>query len=263
MRLKLIRRITQLLTVGLMVVIPLLNKQGINTLMGSLYSLAVGPVWITDPLSGLQVILAALTADTTLIISMSIPIGFTLVFGRVFCGWICPQNLLSEAGDYLSLKAGWERPLKLSPTPVPRYAVLVVMLVLTLILGFPVANLISAPGIISVQISEYFISGAVGLELALVGAIILVEFLIIRRAWCNYICPVGGFLGIFRIAKTMKVSYRKETEQCIKCGQCVKACQLGLNPMGEKIYPLCHNCGDCIAACERATDKSNPLSFRF
>jgi ferredoxin-type protein NapH len=111
--------------------------------------------------------------------------------------------------------------------------------------------------------SDYLMEGAVGLELGLIGVIIIVEFLIIRRAWCNYICPVGGFLGIFRTSKTMSVSYRKETDQCIKCGECVKACQLGLNPMGTRLYPLCHNCGDCITACRRAAGKDSPLSFRF
>ena len=263
MKIRFLRRTTQFATIALLIAIPLLNLRGINVLSGSLYSLAIGPVWITDPLSGLQVFMTTLTADTTLLLSMSLPVAFALVFGRVFCGWMCPQNLLSEIVDYLQSKVGFERPIKLHSTALPRYAVLVIILVLTLIAGFPAANLISAPGIISVQISEYVMAGAVGVELALIGAIILFEFFVLRRAWCNYICPVGGFLGIFRTAKTLKVIYQRDTDQCIKCGACVKACQLGLNPMGERIYPLCHNCGDCIAACERAAGKSNPLSFRF
>ena len=263
MKIRFLRRTTQFATIALLIAIPLLNLRGINVLSGSLYSLAIGPVWITDPLSGLQVFMTTLTADTTLLLSMSLPVAFALVFGRVFCGWMCPQNLLSEIVDYLQSKVRFERPIKLHSTALPRYAVLVIILVLTLIAGFPTANLISAPGIISVQISEYVMAGAVGVELALIGAIILFEFFVLRRVCCNYICPVGGFLGIFRTAKTLKVVYQREMDQCIKCGACVKACQLGLNPMGERIYPLCHNCGDCIAACERAAGKSNPLSFRF
>jgi ferredoxin-type protein NapH len=263
MKIKLLRRITQLATIALLITIPLLNLRGIDVLAGSLYSMAIGPIWITDPLSGLQVMLTTLTADTTLLLSISLPVVFALVLGRVFCAWICPQNLLSEIADYLRGKLDFERPIKLRPSPLPRYAVLAMMLALTLMAGFPVVNLISAPGIISVQLSEFIMSGAVGVELTLIGAIILIEFFVIRRAWCNYICPVGGLLGLFRVSRTMKVDYRKETDRCIKCGACVKACQLGLNPMGGKIYPLCHNCGDCIVACEKATDKENPLSFRF
>lgn len=263
MNIKLLRRITQAATLALLIAIPLLNKRGINAVMGSLYSLSIGPLWITDPLSGLQVILTTWTYDVTLLFSISIPVIFAFVFGRVFCGWICPQNLLSEVADYLRSKAGFKRFVQLRPSARPRYAVLAIMLASTVIAGFPIANLISAPGIISVQVSEYFLSGMVGIEVSLIGLIILFEFFIIRRAWCNYMCPVGGLLGIFRISKTLKVVYEKKTDRCIGCGECSKACGLDLNPMGGKIYPLCHNCGDCIVACRRATGKDNPLSFRF
>jgi ferredoxin-type protein NapH len=205
MKIRLLRRTTQFATIALLIAIPLLNLRGINVLAGSLYSLAIGPVWITDPLSGLQVLLTTLTADTTLLLSIALPVAFALVFGRVFCGWICPQNLLSEIADYLQSKVGFERPIKLPATALPRYAVLAIIVVLTLIAGFPAANLISAPGIISVQISEYIMARAVGVELALIGVIIFFEIFVIRRAWCNFICPVGGLLGIFRTAKTLKV----------------------------------------------------------
>ncbi len=232
MKIKLLRRITQLVTIALLIAVPLLNLKGINVLAGSLYSMAIGPVWITDPLSGLQVILITLSADTTLLLSMSLPVAFALVLGRVFCAWMCPQNLLSEIADYLRNKIGLERLIKLTPYSLPRYAVLAIMITLALVAGFPAANLISAPGIISVQISEFIMTGTAGIELLLIGAIIMIEFFVIRRVWCNYVCPVGGFLGIFRTAKTMKVVYQRETDQCIKCSACVKACQLELNPMG-------------------------------
>jgi polyferredoxin len=62
----------------------------------------------------------------------------------------------------------------------------------------------------------------------------------------------------------MKVVYTEDTEHtCGKCMECETACQLGLNPVAGKIYPLCHNCGDCIATCEKIKTKGKPLSFRF
>lgn len=263
MNIRMLRRITQLSTLAMMIAIPILNLRRINILAGSFYSLAIGPIWITDPLSGLQVMLITLTADTSLLLSIALPVALTFVFGRVFCGWMCPQNFLSELLDYIRQAFSSGRVAMILPSPKMRYLVLAAMLLLALLLGFPVANLISAPGIISVQISELIMTGAVGMELSLIGAISLIEFFMVRRFWCNLFCPVGGLLGIFRTAKTLKVVHLKEKDQCIKCGDCVKACQLGLNPMGGKIYPLCHNCGDCIAACHRKTDKDKPLSFRF
>lgn len=264
MKIKVFRRITQILTILLIVTIPILNRKGITILMGSLYSLAIDGVWITDPLSGFQVILSTLSADSVLLISMTIPILLALIFGRVFCSWMCPQNTLSELFDYVSNRFSVRRLIDLSPWAAPRYIIMAAFLLLTLILGFPVANLISAPGIISVQISKYVYEGTVGLEMGLIGVIVLSEIFLVRRVWCNYICPVGSFLGLFRFNKTMKVLYKEDAEHvCGKCLECVKACQLGLNPMEGRIYPLCHNCGDCIAACERIKDRGKPLLFKF
>lgn len=264
MKIKIFRRITQILTILLIVAIPILNRRGINILMGSLYSLAIDGIWITDPLSGFQVILSTLSAEGTLLLSMLIPIAIAFIFGRVFCSWACPQNTISEIFDYLSERLSLKRLLKPSPRPLPRYIVLTALLVMVLLFAFPVANLISAPGIISVQVSKLFYEGTAGLEILLIGIIILAEMFLLRRVWCNYICPVGSFLGLFRFSKTMKVSYIEDREHvCGKCLECVQACQLGLNPMEGKIHFLCHNCGDCIAACEEIKGKNRPLSFKF
>jgi len=263
-RRKLLRRGTQIATLIFIVLIPVLNKKGITMLMGTLYSFAVGPVWITDPLSGLQVIISALAADRILLLSMVIPIVFALVFGRVFCGWICPQNTISELFDSLAARIMPKRLLNPSPSSKIRYMIMGLLLIVTPLLGFPVANLISAPGIISVQAANYIYVGSVGIELGLIGVIVLSEIFLVRRLWCNYVCPQGAFLGLFRIGKTMKVVYKEDEEHvCGQCFECAKACQFGLNPMGGKIYPLCHNCGDCITACERMNQGEKPLAFRF
>lgn len=264
MRLKILRQIIQILTLLLIIAIPLLNRKGITIIIGSLYSLAISDIWITDPLSGLQVILSTLLADSKLLLSILIPIIIALIFGRVFCSWACPQNTISEVFDYLSRRLRVKRLLNPPPKALPRYVILAALLLITPILGFPAANLISAPGIISVQTSKIIYEGTVGIEIGLIGIIVLFELFLVRRIWCNYICPVGSFLGIFRFKKTMKVVYREDAEHtCGRCMECVRACQLGLDPMEGRIYPLCHNCGDCIAACEDIKDRAKPLSFGF
>ncbi|GAB4547599.1 MAG: quinol dehydrogenase ferredoxin subunit NapH [Thermodesulfovibrionia bacterium] len=264
MKIKVLRRIIQDLSILLIIAIPILNKKGITILMGNFYSLSISGIWMTDPLSGFQVILSTLSMDMKLFMSMLIPTIIALIFGRVFCSWMCPQNTLSELFDYISRRLPHLYKSNNSPSSGPRYILLSILIISAPLAGFPVANLISAPGIISLQVSKYIYEGTIGLEIGLIGIIILMEISFIRRLWCNYICPVGSFLGLFRFKRTMKVIYREDAEHtCGKCMECMKACQLGLNPTEGEIYPLCHNCGDCISACEEIKDNAKPLSFKF
>jgi ferredoxin-type protein NapH len=264
MKLPLIRRTVQVAFLCLLIAIPFLNEREMSFITGTLYSMSFGPVDVTDPLSGLQVIMLTMTATLTLIISMLIPIAFTLIFGRTFCGWLCPQNLFSELFDRFAAKLYPNRVTSLPPTPLPRWGVLAFVLIGSMVVGFPLASIISAPGIISLQISTAVFEGTFGLETTLIAFILLAEFFILRRFWCKYVCAVGTTLGFFRFGKTLKVVFSKDAERkCIQCGACSRACQFDLEPMEGNIYPMCHNCGDCIAACEQSTKDRNPLRFSF
>ncbi|MBU4117649.1 MAG: 4Fe-4S binding protein [Proteobacteria bacterium] len=259
-----IRRTVQVLSLACMVAVPLLNSRGISAVSGSFYSVGIGPLLLTDPLIAIQPLLATMTIDTTLLASALIPAGFALVFGRVFCGWVCPQNILSELFDAVGRRLGLTCFFAPGPVSPARYVVLAVILAITLLYGFPLASLLSAPGIISVQTARLIYEGTVGLELALIGIVILAELFLVRRVWCNHICPVGSMLSLFRSKRTMRVVMAEEGEHaCIHCRECAKACQLGLNPMGREIASQCHNCGACIDACREMTGERKPLSFRF
>lgn len=264
MKLKRARRIAQAAFLCLLVAIPFLNEREISFITGTLYAMSFGPLDVTDPLSGFQVMMLTMSATKTLMLSMIAPIAFTFVFGRAFCSWLCPQNLLSEAVDAVAARLRLKRAVSIAPSPYPRWGILAVVLAGSILVGFPLASLISAPGIISLQISTAVFEGTVGLETGLITVILVGELFLLRRFWCNHVCAVGTTLGLFRCSKTLKVVFSEDAErQCIQCGACSRACQFGLDPMGAKIYPLCHNCGDCIAACEKSTKKRNPLGFRF
>ena len=261
----LLRRGTQVLTLALLVLLPLLNRKGITFVSGTLYSLSVGPVWITDPLIGAQTILTTLTMDRVLLLSLAAPVLFTLIFGRVFCGWICPQNTLSELVDRASAAFGIRRPVTpRRPRAFPRMILLAAILVLLALTGIPLASLLSAPGIMSVQTAQIITQGTVGLELALIGLIVVTELFLVRRAWCNYVCPVGSFLGILRTPRTMKIAFEPDAQRpCGKCLACADACRLGLDPMQAGLYPQCHNCGACVEACRAMKAGKKPLAFKF
>lgn len=260
-----IRRAVQLLSLVAMVAVPLANSQGFNAVSGTFYSVSLGPLILTDPLIAIQSLLATLRFDAVLLASALLPLGLALGLGRVFCGWVCPQNTLSELFDTVAARLGLRRFFNLSPAgTLARYVTLAVILTATLLFGFPLASLFSAPGIISVQTARLIYEGSVGLELALIGVIILAEIFLVRRVWCNHLCSVGSTLILFRTRRTMRVVMAEDDgHACIHCRECARACRLGLNPMAGEVVPQCHNCGACIDACRDMTGERRPLSFRF
>jgi len=263
MTIRLFRRAMQIGVMVLFVAIPLLNRRGISVLSGSLYSLAIGPVWITDPAIGLQAILTTRAIDLTLLTSLTLPILLTLIGGRVFCSWLCPQNAISELVDSLAGRLGLQRRFPPPITPQARYALLAVVLTATGLAALPLVSLFSAPGILSMQVSKFIYEGRVGPELALIGGIILVELFVARRAWCGILCPVGSVLSLLRTPRTLKVVFSEGAGRvCTHCRACARACQLGLDPVAGNLYPQCHNCGECLDACKIAKDQK-PLDFRW
>ena len=258
------RAMTQIGGIAFILLVPLLNKNGIGLIAGTYYSLSIGPVWITDPVIAFQTLLTTMHMDAALIASLIVPVGAALIFGRVFCGWVCPQNTISELADRLASQIGCKRLFSPAPHPVVRYIVLALLLIATAVTSLPLVSLLSAPGILSVQTAGLIRQGAVGVELALIGVILIAELFVVRRGWCNFICPVGSVLGLIRWKRTMRVVFSEEGGKvCGGCAHCAQACQLGLDPVAGKIAPQCHNCGDCITACEKIDAARKPLSFRF
>lgn len=255
------RRIVQAASILLLVLIPVLNRSEIDLLNGNYFSLAIGPVWITDPLIGLQTILATGRLDGALILSMIIPLAGAAALGRVFCGWVCPQNLLFEGTDVLARKLGMRRSARALPRHT-RTAVTLAVVLAAPLFGFPLASLLSAPGIISLQTARLIKEGVVGAEAILIVLILIAELLVMRRVWCRSLCPVGGFLALFQLPMTMRPKNIEDAQHvCGRCGACNEICQLGLAPMAGAVQPICHNCGDCVDACEDRQGTKRPLRF--
>ncbi len=174
----------------------------------------------------------ALMAGLSLLILFLVISAFTLVFGRYYCGWICPLGAVQELANKLTrievLSYKWKRRLRwIRP----------VMLVLAFL---AVAVEVWIPGP-TINWYKYKHPLILGLTLALI-AISLFTY----RPWCNYFCPFGYFLSfLHRIAP-----YRiRLVGECKKCNLCGEACKNAAMYNGKIDESLCIECGDCVNAC--------------
>lgn len=220
----------------------------------------VPPVDALCPLGGLESLYTWLrsgtwlrrTAPSAMVLFVSVA-AITLLFGRVFCGWICPLGTIGELTTRGARKLGI-RARELPPSVDRRlkwlkYVILAAILYFTWTLG-TLAWRPWDPWVSWMHLSagwDEIVSspwGYVVLFLLVIGAGVFIE-----RFWCRYLCPLGAALGIAQKFSLTKVTRSEET--CITCGKCNQACPMGLEPLSvERVTdPDCISCGRCTEAC--------------
>ena len=250
---------------------------------GAPWSAQFAALSLTDPLAGLESIIASKRLAGVLLVSLLIPVAATLLLGRVFCSWICPMGLLLEGADKLRRLLHF---LRLKPRDIHcsralKYILLGLGLVMTAFLALPVLGYIYPPAIISRELHDlvagifdraeagrfgFWAGGLTWMSLILLG-IVLLELTISRRWWCRYICPGGALYSLLGWARPVRV--KRSSASCIQCGTCAAVCPMGLVPMRDLIGHECDNCGLCISHCDpgaldyalgRRAENSSPSS---
>ncbi|MFC1462007.1 4Fe-4S binding protein [Verrucomicrobiota bacterium] len=185
-----------------------------------------------------------------------------LLVGRTACGWLCPFGLLQDLLYRLETrKIRIPRAFSIGPY--------VVLLLLVLMLPFvtsehwfsklcPVGTLVAGipwvawnpvnPETGEVMIAANTLGFLFVTKLAILGGF-LGLFVVAKRPFCRFVCPVGLFLSFFNKISILKL---KVTEDCDRCDTCRKMC-----PMDIKVYED-PNSGDCIrcldcTACAKVT----------
>jgi polyferredoxin len=178
-------------------------------------------------------------------------IGFLLaiLFGPVFCGWVCPfgsiQEWMGGIGRKLFKKRRYNHfiPYKLDRyLRYLRYAVLAWVLYMTAVTG----KLIFADydpyfALFNFWTSEVAVLGLVILGLTLLGS------LIVERPWCKYACPYGAVLGLSNLLRLFKI--RRTASTCKLDGACDIYCPMNIKVSSMQVVrdPQCISCLECTS----------------
>ncbi len=251
------RRVCQWLVLAVLVGVPLLNTSGIHAVAGTLYSFSIGQLTVMDPALVIQGILLTGQFAFPWLIAAAVPFLLAAFLGKVFCSWMCPFNLLGEFAQKIGEKCLPARTrVRFTNPPAYRYWVIFAgILVIMTILGVPLMTYLSMPGLISGQLSDWIVQNSVGIEIVLVGILLVLEVGTRSRFWCKYICPVGATLALAMHRRTLRVQYfPQKCQACRVRGShkpCSNACPFHLDPRRADIYPYCMNCGECVVVCRQ------------
>lgn len=241
------RRVVQMLIiVAFAVEFPKIERIAAGNLSSSLW---LGTLPLTDPFVMLQNLLAGAPLGMTALIGAAIIASFYAFFGgRIYCSWVCPINLLTDAAYWLrqrlNIKGNMSMPRQL------RIAVLVSALLLSVLTATLAWEIINP---ITLFQRELMWTSAAGVTLLL--GLFLFDLLISRRGWCGHLCPVGAFYAVLGRYGRLRVT-AKNPDACSGCSDCIKVCPEPhvLAPMvAQKALSVtsgdCTRCGACLDNC--------------
>jgi cytochrome c oxidase accessory protein FixG len=176
---------------------------------------------------------------------MFVVVASSVFFGRVYCGYVCPQMIFSEASMVL------ERRMKRRlPPRAAQAAFYAVTGIASIFLAFAFISYFVAPRDLLHRLLALDVRTAGGISGAVVTAIAFLDFALVRQRFCTTVCPYGYLQGILGDDHTLLVTYGDEKRECIECKKCVRVCHMGIDIRKSPYQIECVHCGECIDACE-------------
>lgn len=258
-RFLILRRLSQLFILMSFVGLPWWSSWAKGSLSSSHWFSSVP---LSDPFTVLQSLVAQHPISSSALVGAALITAFyAVVGGRVFCGWVCPINMVADAAQGLRRLLGLKKAQLLRINKYLRYVVLVASLAASAVSGVIIWELVNPIGF---SFRGVLYGLWLGAALAVL-AVFLFDFLLLSNGWCSYICPVGAFYGLIGKKSAVQVAATQRSA-CTQCGDCFRYCPephvispalRGLKGHGIGIDHIdCLRCGRCIDVCDE-----NVLSF--
>jgi ferredoxin-type protein NapH len=241
------RRVTQAAVAALYLGLPFL---GAERVAGTMVAMRLGSLDLVEPAAASSAWIAGGAGARALLAGVLPVVLLALVLGPVYCSWACPFGLLSEGIDRLRSRGrrwperSWER------VRLPRAAALVAQLGGSLLLGAPLAAILSPPRLVTAlpleAVSGRVVPAATGLLLL---AALTLETLGPRRILCRALCPAGAAAAWLRLPASWRPRFDAARCFCPDVALCHARCPWGIDPRRMRRADGCSNCMACVDQC--------------
>jgi predicted membrane-bound spermidine synthase/Na+-translocating ferredoxin:NAD+ oxidoreductase RnfG subunit len=161
------------------------------------------------------------------LLAIGIPL-LIILFGNIFCGYICPFGALQELLGYI-IPERFKPTISIETMQKARFIKYGILFVITIVFFFSRnRTTLAADPLISIFNSRFW-----QLSIMLIAAIALVGSIFYTRFWCRYLCAVGAFLSLFN-----NVAILKRHLPAKKFG----SCEFGLTGKDQMDCLYCDRC---------------------
>ena len=229
------RRLAELAQAALALGLPFLRVNGESALRFDLATLHLHVFGATVWMDELFVVLAA-----TLFLAFAFLL-VTVLFGRIWCGWACPQTALVDLTGFLGRArklGGWR-------------------------LGAAYLAVALGSALVAANLTWYFVPPAdflrglatlslgptlTGIWFAL-AVVLFADLAFWRQGFCATTCPYAKLQGALLDDHALVVAYDAGRDQdCVECNACLRVCPVGID-IRDGLQAACTGCTECIDAC--------------
>ncbi len=238
-------------------------------------------LWWVERVQFVPALLGSLSGKAWAAVILAVLLLLTLIFGRVFCSWLCPLGILQDIANRIARPRPQSRKgkgVRFAPNH-PRLRGVMALLAFGGLVGGSVGLLTwldpySIAARVMAAIGNPLFRWAMGKELppsdlvlaAVVAAAVAACGLALPlglavwrgRLYCNTLCPVGALLGL--ISRFAPCTPHMEASVCGRCGACMKSCKAqAIDLKNMRVDATrCVACYDCLSACRNGAMRLRP-----
>jgi polyferredoxin len=185
---------------------------------------------------------------------MFVVAAMAIMWGRVYCGYLCPQMIFSEAS--IGLENWLQRTVNKyvdagtkTRNVLSRALFYLISGAAAVLLSFVFISYFVEPKDLLHRLMALDLKTAGGVAGATTTLLTLIDFLFVRLRFCTTVCPYGYLQGMLTDGHTLLVHYRDDSNECIECKKCLRVCHMGIDIRHSPYQIECVGCGECIEAC--------------
>ena len=182
-------------------------------------------------------------------------VAASMLYGRVYCGYLCPQMIFSEASIFIEDKLRRVVNKRFSKFPLTKRLLISRTLFylalggISVFLAFVFISYFVEPVDLLRRLFSLDVQTSGGIAGAATTLFIFLDFTFVRQRFCTTVCPYGYLQGMLGDNNTLIVHFRDSQNDCIECKKCVRICHMGIDIRNSPYQMECIHCGECIDAC--------------
>lgn len=215
---------------------------------GMTWSIRIAGLPFTDPVAALSVLAKSRRWEIGFALGLIVPLSLALLFGRVFCSYICPASLLFFAISRIRrvvLKFLWLPEWSLNRGFC--WGILFGGVITALWIGHGVWTLVLPYFALGQTLFHGIAYGAISFSLGSLVVFGVLDLIMGKQFTCRYLCPTGRLLGA--VGRKSVFALKRNADDCIEaCTSCVDVCPMKVKPKMDETLD-CSMCGECLTIC--------------